>query len=57
LRELYEAMEDRTRAGRVIEAVNGRTVLVGRTVPPMGDYVQTPIGTFRIASSPRSLRR
>ena len=45
LRELYEAMEDRTRAGRVIEAVNGRTVLVGRTVPPMGDYVQTPIGT------------
>ncbi len=44
-RDLYEAMEGRARAGRIVEAVHGRTVLVGRTVPPMGDYVQTPVGT------------
>jgi signal transduction histidine kinase/CheY-like chemotaxis protein len=44
-RDLHEAMEGRARGGRIAETVHGRTVFVGRTVPPMGDYVQTPIGT------------
>ncbi|MCX7892756.1 MAG: CHASE2 domain-containing protein [Burkholderiales bacterium] len=44
--DVYEAALGGAAMGQVARAVKGRTVLVGRTVPPVGDYVQTPMGTL-----------
>jgi len=43
-REVLDAAEGRTPRTAVTETVRGRTVFVGRLVPPAGDYMQTPVG-------------